>query len=775
VPRSYTPKHLADKILRSKSALEGERKQVTVLFADVRGSMEIAERMDPEEWSQIMRRFFQILSDGVERFEGFVDKFTGDGIMALFGAPIAHEDHAQRACYAALHLRDALKTYSDELRLSRGLDFAARMGMNSGEVVVGKIGDDLRMDYTAQGHTVGLAARMESLAPPGGVCVSEATARLVSGYVALRDLGASQVKGASEPVRVFELEGIGEIRSRFDLARARGLTRFVGRDDDMAVLEQALAQARAGNGQVVGVVAEAGGGKSRLCFEFVERCRTRRLTVLQGSAAAHGRNVPFLPILQIFRQYFGISEQDGDRTAREKIAGRLLLIDEGFREFLPVLFDFLAVPDPDRPAAAVDPEARQRQLFNVMRGVVGRGEGAAVTFIEDLHWIDAGSEAWLEQMVEAAAGSNTLLLVNFRPEYHAAWMQKSWYRQLPLLPLSPQAIRELLGDLLGADASIAGLADAVHARTAGNPFFAEEIIQNLIESGSLEGSRGAYRLVTPVAELQVPSTVQSVLAARIDRLGEREKRALQAASVIGREFAEPILSAVLVWPAGDLSGALQVLKSGEFLYEQSLYPVMEYAFKHPLTQEVALGSQLRERRARTHAAVARALEAGHPDRLDEHAALLAHHYEAADETLEAARWHRRAAEWLLKSSLAESNAHWRRVYDLAEREPAAPDAMGLRLAACGKLVVTSFIVGLPEEERDRLAAEGRALAERLGDRGALCMIAFGLANARALSGGRPRVPSSRRGARSRSRKTWIWRCSLQPSTSSLPFTGTGAG
>ena len=272
-PRDYTPKHLANRILQSKSALEGERKQVTVLFADVKGSMELAEQVDPEQWHAILERFFGILTAGVHRFEGTVNQYTGDGIMALFGAPIAHEDHAQRACYAALRLREELRSYSDELRLSEGLDFAARIGINSGEVVVGKIGDDLRMDYTAQGHTVGLAARMEVLAPPNGVCVGEATADLAAGYLALRDLGTSDIKGVSEPVRVFELEGIGEILSRFDLSRARGLTRFVGRGRDMPVLDQALEQARSGNGQVVGVVAEAGAGKSRLCFEFAERCR----------------------------------------------------------------------------------------------------------------------------------------------------------------------------------------------------------------------------------------------------------------------------------------------------------------------------------------------------------------------------------------------------------------------------------------------------------------------------------------------------------------------
>jgi class 3 adenylate cyclase len=730
-PRAYTPKHLAEKILQSKSALEGERKQVSVLFADVKGSMDLAERMDPEEWSQIMQRFFMILREGVERFEGFVDKFTGDGIMALFGAPIAHEDHAQRACYAALHLRDALKTYADALRVSRGIDFAVRLGINSGEVVVGKIGDDLRMDYTAQGHTVGLAARMQSLAPPGGACVSEATARLASGYVELRDLGVATIKGASEPVRVFELEGMGEMRSRFDRSRARGLTRFVGRDADMVVLEQALDQARSGNGQVVGVVAEAGAGKSRLCFEFMERCRARRLTVLHGAAAAHGKNVSLLPILQIVRQYFGIGDQDGDDTAREKIAGRLLRIDESLRELLPVVFAFLGVPDSERPAPQVDPDARQRQLFNVMRKAVRRSE-TTVTSIEDLHWMDAGSEAWLAQMVDAAAGSKTLVLVTFRPEYHAAWMQQSWYRQLPLLPLSADAIRELLHDLLGADRTIAGLAEAVHARTTGNPFFAEEIIQSLVESGSLAGSRGAYRLVTPIDRLDIPDTVQSILAARIDRLGDREKQALQAAAVIGREFSVPILATVLDWPDRDLSAALQALKDGEFLYEQSLYPVAEYAFKHPLTQEVALGSQLREHRARTHAAVARALEAAHSDRLDEHAALLAHHWEAAGEALAAARWHRRAAEWVLKSDHGECMRHWRRVRTLAGSQPDSAEVIELRLEASSRLIIWSH--GGTDDERDHLVAEARGLADRLGDPRRAFMIELFLTTSQMLGG-----------------------------------------
>jgi class 3 adenylate cyclase/tetratricopeptide (TPR) repeat protein len=725
VPSEYTPRHLADKILQSKSALEGERKQVTVLFADVKSSMELAEQVDPERWHGILNRFFEILSEGVHRFEGTVNQYTGDGIMALFGAPIAHEDHAQRACYAALRLRDELRAYADELRLSEGLDFAARMGINSGEVVVGKIGDDLRMDYTAQGHTVGLAARMESMAPAHGVCISQSTADLASGYVSVRDLGESRIKGASDPVRVFELEGMGQILSRFDLSRARGLTRFVGRDDDMGVLEQAYEQAAAGNGQVVGVVAQAGTGKSRLCFEFAERCRARGLSVLQGTGVAHGKNIPFLPILQIFRQYFGIAEEDAARTAREKIAGRLLLIDEGFREFLPVMFDFMGVPDSDNPAPSMDPDARQRKLFNVMHRVVEHGEGARINLVEDLHWIDAGSEAWVEQMVDAASSSQTLLIVNFRPEYHAQWMQKPWYRQLPLLPLGPDAIQELLDDLLGSDPSVRGLATLVFERTAGNPFFAEEVVQTLIESGSLEGTKGSYRLTTPIQGLQVPDTVKSVLAARIDRLQEREKQALQAAAVIGKEFAEPILAAVLDWPNEALRSAMQTLKNGEFLYEQSLYPVTEYAFKHPLTQEVALGSQLQERRATTHGAVARAIEAGLDGDLDEQAALLAHHYEEAGDIEEAARCHRLAALWVIKSDASQSREHWHRFLELLGSLPTSPDRERMQLEAIELLVSNSWRFGEVGEEQRRTAEKGRAIAERLGDHSALCAIEYG--------------------------------------------------
>ena len=344
--RTYTPKHLADKILQSRSALEGERKQVTVLFADVKGSMELAEQLDPEEWHRILERFFAILTEGVHRFEGTVNQYTGDGIMALFGAPIAHEDHAQRACYAALHLRDELARYTTEVKREYGISFSTRMGINSGEVVVGSIGDDLRMDYTAQGHTVGLAQRMESLASPDSCYLTSATAALAGGYFALENLGEFRVKGVVEPVHVHRLIGVGTARTRFDISRAKGLSRFVGRTTDMRTLDDAVMQTAAGNGQVVGVVAEAGAGKSRLCFEFLESCRARGMRVYEGHAVAHGKNIPLLPILELFRAWFGITSQDDARSAREKIAGRMVVLDESLAETLPLLYDFLGVADP---------------------------------------------------------------------------------------------------------------------------------------------------------------------------------------------------------------------------------------------------------------------------------------------------------------------------------------------------------------------------------------------------------------------------------------------
>ncbi len=715
-PRAYTPRHLAEKILATRAALEGERKQVTVLFADVKSSMDLAEQLDPEAWHAVMDRFFQLLAEGVHRFEGTVNQFTGDGIMALFGAPIAHEDHAQRACYAALHLRDALRGYAHEVKREHGLTLSVRMGLNSGEVVVGAIGDDLRMDYTAQGHTVGLAQRMEQLADPGSIYLTQHTTRLVEGYVQLRDLGPFTVKGVRDPVKVHELEGVGALRSRLDVSRARGFSRFVGRVDEMAALEAAFARALDGHGQVVGVVADAGTGKSRLCYEFAARCRARGVTVNEAHCVAHGKTVPFLPVLEFLRNVHGVSERDTPQTTRDKIAGRLLLLDERLRDSLPLVFDLMNVPDPERPLPPMDPEACQRRLLAVARQVLqarSRRE-PAVAWIEDLHWLDAASATFFEDLAEAVAGTRTLFLATFRPEFHARWMQRSHYQQLPLLPLGEDATAELLRDLLGPDASLRDLAARIGERAAGNPFFAEELVQALADQGALAGERGAYRLGRAVDTVVLPPTVQAVLAARIDRLPEREKEVLQVAAVIGREFSEAVLRQVAELPADALAPVMANLASAELVYEAAIFPETVYAFKHPLTQEVAYGSQLGERRRRVHAAVARAIEGGDPTKLDERAALVAHHWEAAGEALAAAMWFQRAAEWVGARDRAETLRHWQKVRALAASLPDSPEARALGVMACDAMLMHGLFVGRQsDEEAGALFAEGMELAARL--------------------------------------------------------------
>jgi class 3 adenylate cyclase/tetratricopeptide (TPR) repeat protein len=749
-PRSYTrPKHLADKILTTRSALEGERKQVTVLFVDVKGSMDLGEKVDPEEWYRIMDRFFQILSDGVYRFEGTVDKFTGDGIMAIFGAPIAHEDHARRACYAALHLKEELRRYAEELKRTRGLSFAVRMGLNSGEVVVGTIGDDLKMVYTAHGNTVGLGQRMEQLATPDQVYLTENSAKLVSGFFRLRDLGPFELKGVSAPVRVSELEGVGTLHTPLEVSRSRGFSRFVGRADEMASLEAALERALDGNGQVVGIVGEPGVGKSRLCQEFVERCQARGISVYGGHGVSHGKAIPYLPILELFRGFFGISERDNEKAAREKIAGRMLALDESLRDALPLLFEFLGVADPEHPAPRMDPDARRRQLFaSVKRVAQARSRREpAVTLLEDLHWFDPGSEAFVEVFVEATAGTRTLLVVNFRPEFHAGWMQKSYYQQVPLLPLSVEAAGKLLHELLSTDPSLARLGNRILERTGGNPFFIEEIVQALAESGSLVGSRGAYQLVQSDADLVLPATVQAVLAARIDRLAEREKEVLQTAAVIGKEVPEPTLKRVSGAPAADVTNALRSLVTAEFLYEQAGHPEAQYTFKHPLTQEVAYHSQLGAHRARLHGRVARVVQELYPDKLDERAALLAHHLEHAGETLDAARWHRRAARWAGVHDHAGALRHWQRARALLATMPESQEVIRLRLGCCPQILIGLWYGGASEDEAAIIFKEGRELADRAADLRSLAFLNATYANIRLAHGAADYLDYAREAAR----------------------------
>ena len=702
---------------------DAERKQVTVLFADVSGSMDLAEQQDPEEWRKIMQRFFAILADAVTELEGTVDKFTGDGIMAVFGAPVAHEDHARRACYAALKMLDDVSGYAAELRRAQGLNFSIRIGINSGEVVAGAIGGG-DGDYTAIGHTVGLAQRMEALAEPGKAYLTEHTAALATGFLDLDDLGEFEIKGASRPVRVFELAGVGQARSRLDLSRQRGFSSFVGRAEEMATLRGALDAARNGDGGALGLVAEPGVGKSRLCHEFAQSCREEGLEVFEAQGQAHGTTTPFMPVLQMLRAFFGIGEREPEQLAREKIAGRALLLDPGFADDLPLMFDFLGVPDPDRPVAQLSAEARQRALGRIVCRLVNAPSRrkTLVLVVEDLHWIDEGSNVLLGDLVDSIEGTNTLALLNFRPEYSPPWRQSPSYREITLAPLASEDTRELLRDLAGEDPSLDGLDEPIHERTQGNPFFIEEIVRELAEAGHLEGERGAYRLARPIEDAGVPVTVQAVLAARIDRLDPGAKQLLQVASVVGKEVSGRALGLTAGLERDRIDPVLGELIEAGFLYEAELYPERVLAFRHPLTREVAYGTQLADGRAATHAAAARATIELEPERLDELASLIAGHMEAGGETLEAARWSARAARWAGHSRPQDALNLWRNVTGLAAGLEESEETVGLGLLSRMMQLDYAWRLGMDKGEAEALADEATEIATRTGDLRSLALL-----------------------------------------------------
>jgi predicted ATPase/class 3 adenylate cyclase len=627
VPRAHTPPHLAEKILQSLPSLEGERKQVTVLFADLKGSMELLADRDPEEARKLLDPVLERMMEAVHRYEGTVNQVMGDGVMALFGAPLAHEDHAVRACYAALRMQEFVKGYAQEVQRTEGIPIQIRVGLNSGEVVVRSIGSDLRMDYTAVGQTTHLAARMEQMAMPGSILMTGDALRLAEGYAQVSPLGPVPVKGLDAPVEVYEVTGAGPVRTRLQASAARGLTRFVGRDAEMEALRQAIEKAGAGRGQAAALVGEPGVGKSRLVYEFTRSHRVRGWLMLQSSSVSYGRATPYLPVIDLLKTYFQVEDRDDLRRVREKITGKLLTLDEGLKPTLPAFLSLLDVPVENRAWQNLDPPQRRGRTLEAIKRLLLREsqEQPLLLVFEDLHWIDSETQAILDSLVESLPTARMLLLVNYRPEYQHGWGSKTCYTQLRLDPLPPESAEELLQALLGEDASLASLKRLLIGRTEGNPFFLEESVRTLVETGALAGERGVYRLTKALPEVQVPATVQAVLASRIDRLPPEEKGLLQTTSVIGKDVPFALLQPIADLPEEALRRGLAHLQSAEFLYETSLFPDLEYTFKHALTHEVAYGSLLQERRRALHTRIVEAIEGLYADRLAEQAERLAHH------------------------------------------------------------------------------------------------------------------------------------------------------
>jgi class 3 adenylate cyclase/tetratricopeptide (TPR) repeat protein len=743
-PESYTPRHLAEKILISKAALEGERKQVTVLFADLKGSLELLADRDPEEARKLLDPVLELMMDAVHRCEGTVNQVMGDGIMALFGAPVAHEDHAVRACYAALRMQESVKRYAEGVRREQGVSIRIRLGLNSGEVVVRAIGSDLHMDYSAVGPTTHLAARMEQLADPGSILLTPDTLALAEGFVQVTSLGPMAVKGLSAPVEVYELTGVNAVRSRVQAAATRGLSRFVGRDAEIEQLGHALARAETGHGEIVAVVGEPGVGKSRLYWEFTHSQRTRGCLILESGSVSYGKGSPYLPVIALLKAYFQIEERDDTRQIRDKVTGKLLSLDRSMGTTLPGLLSLLDIPVEDPQWERLDPVQRRRRILDEVKRLLLRESQAQplVVLFEDLHWIDTETQALLDSLVESLPIARLLLLVNYRSEYQHSWGSKTYYRQLRIDSLPRESAEALLEPLVGGDASLEDLKRELIERTEGNPLFLEESVRTLVETGALVGQRGAYRLAKTAPGPQVPATVQAILAARIDRLPPEDKRLLQAASVIGKNVPLGLLEAITELPEHEFRRGLARLQAAEFLYERRLFPDIEYTFTHALTHEVAYGGLVQTRRRALHSRILEAVEALYPDRLTERLDELAHHALRGEVWRKALTYLSQAgAKAAARSANREAVACFEKAVaalpHLPESQDVVEQAIDVRLHLRNALLQ----LGEPERIIDYLR-EADNLAQALGDKRRLGRVVASMAHYFWLTGDHDRALES---------------------------------
>jgi class 3 adenylate cyclase/tetratricopeptide (TPR) repeat protein len=726
-PDAYTPGHLAGRIRTSQAELEGERKQITILFADLKASMELLANRDPEEARRILDPLLERMIDAVHHYEGTVNQVLGDGIMALFGAPLAHEDHAVRACYAALRMQESVAGYAAEVRRVHGTPLEIRVGLNSGEVVVRSIGNDLTMDYSAVGQSTHIAARMEQLARPGTILITAATARLAEGWVDVTPMPEVRVKGLAEPVAVYELTGASAARSRLHATAARGLTRFVGRDAEMAQLVQVLARAASGRGQVAAVAGEPGVGKSRLVWEFLRGPRVERWRVLEAASVSYGRGMAYYPVIALLKEVLGLGDAADAALAGERL--RALLGAQAPADVVTPLLALLDAPVADDRWHALEPaQRRERTIAAVKHLALALSERQPTCIvIEDLQWIDAETQAVLDALVDAAPAARLLLLVTYRPEYQHGWSGRMYYAQVRIDPLARPDTTRLLDVMLGPDPGLARLKGLLVERTDGNPFFIEESVRNLVETRALAGEPGAYRLSGRARPVDVPVTVQSVLAARIDRLAAEDKHVLQAAAAIGKDVPLDLLREI-DGPPDVLDQALARLRGAEFLYEVRLFPEIAYTFSHALTLDVALGGLLRDQRRQLDAAIVSAIERAAPERRAEQLDRLAHHAlrgEVWDKALvycrdagerAAARSAHRAAVRYFEQAL-EALAH------LPAGAAASEAAIDIRLALRYSLSPLGEFSRMIEELR---AAE--RLAESLGDELRLGRVSSFLAN-----------------------------------------------
>jgi class 3 adenylate cyclase/uncharacterized protein YcbX len=657
---------------------EGERKTVTVLFADIKGSMELIEDLDPEDARAIVDPALKLMMDAVHHYDGFVAQSTGDGIFALFGAPVAREDHPQRALYAALRMQEGLKRYSDRIRSAGHLPVQVRVGVNTGEVVVRALQtDDSRADYVPVGHSTSLAARMQALAPVGSIATTEKVRQMCEGYFTFKSLGPTRVKGVTDPINVYEATGVGPLRTRLQRSAGRGFTRFVGRDREIDTLKRSADLARDGHGQIVAAIAEAGIGKSRLFFEFTAISRSGWM-ILETFSVSHGKAQPFVPLIDLLQDYFGINAGDSSRTRREKMAGRIAVLDRTLEDTLPYLFSLLAPVEGDDPLADLESGVKTRRTLDAIKRILLRESlnQPLMVIFEDLHWIDEHTQQFLNLLADSIGTTKLLLLVNYRPEYSHQWNSKTYYTQVRLDPLGHESAEVMLTALLGEGDDLAALKKLIIEKTEGTPFFMEEMVQVLLDEGALVND-GTTNLVRPLSELKIPPTVQAILATRIDRLPSDAKTLLQLLAVIGREIPLPLIRVLSVQLDDETDRQLNDLQLGEFIYEQPTAGDPEFVFKHALTQEVAYNSVLIERRKKLHEEIGRALETIYGDSIDDHLTELAHHYGRSANLDASVKYRTDAAKQKMDEARhgSEGNADILSGHEQAAAKPKAADAV----------------------------------------------------------------------------------------------------
>jgi class 3 adenylate cyclase/tetratricopeptide (TPR) repeat protein len=629
-PAAYTPKHLSERVLTTRSALEGERKWVTVLFCDVVDSYRLAEQLGAEGMHEIMDQALRLMAEAVHRYEGTVNQFLGDGLMALFGAPLALEQHALSGIYAALAIREALRAFNQSPANRGGQPLRVRMGLNSGFVVVGRIGDDLRMDYTAVGDTTHLAARLQALADPDDILISDTTAGLAEGYIRLESLGPLAIRGRSESVVAHRVTGVRSSRSRFQVAAERGLTPFVGRARDLDLLKQRFALARSGHGQVVSVVGEAGVGKSRLLHEFRRELRAETFTWLEGQCSASGQAVPYQPILHGLRTSFRIDNDDSGPQIREKIRFGVRRLGLDPDPAVPVLETLFGLEVSGAALQRLDPRMRRQRIFETIQAltVAGTRVRPLVVVVEDLHWIDTTSEEYLVQLVAGLAGMPLLLLTTSRPGYDLPWADQPYSAQVGLDLLEPLQVSAMVTNLLGVSETPADLAAVIWGKAEGNPLFVEEIVRSMLERGVLRRDAERVRWAG-TANVDFPARIQDIVSARFDRLEEPVRRTLQVGAVSGRHFRMRVLSRVAEIPE-EVAAHVEALKRAELVHETQFFPELEYTFNHAIFQEVAYQSLLAPRRRQLHRLIGEALEEMASPAVSEHCNELAYHFSRAD-------------------------------------------------------------------------------------------------------------------------------------------------